>query len=51
MASRKVAHKVRGMVDDLIVLESPEHFQAVAQVYRNWHDVTDTEALAALKGN
>ena len=34
------------IVDDLIVLESPLNFYAVAQVYENWYDVSDEEVLA-----
>ena len=33
------------IVDDLIVLESPPYFYAVAQVYENWYDVSDEEVL------
>ncbi len=35
--------------DEVVVLERPEVFQAVAQVYRDWYDVRDTEVLEILK--
>ncbi len=37
-------------VDELVVLESPASFRAVAQVYENWYDVPDDEVLAILYG-
>jgi len=45
VAGREVANEVAGIVDELVVLEVPPFFQAVAQVYRNWYDVGDEEAL------
>ena len=35
-------------VDELIVLESPINFYAVAQVYEHWYDVSDAEVLALM---
>jgi putative phosphoribosyl transferase len=35
--------------DEVIALETPAHFRAVAQVYRNWRDVSDGEVLEILK--
>jgi predicted phosphoribosyltransferase len=29
--------------DDVVILEQPPDFQAVAQVYLNWYDVSDRE--------
>ncbi len=37
------------LADDLVVLESPPNFHAVAQVYRNWYDVSDEEVLAIME--
>ncbi len=45
VAGREVADEIAGMVDELVVLEVPPFFQAVAQVYRNWYDVGDEEVL------
>jgi putative phosphoribosyl transferase len=36
------------MVDEAIVLEKPWNFRAVAQVYQNWYDVSDEEAIKIL---
>jgi putative phosphoribosyl transferase len=33
------------IVDEIVVLESPANFHAVAQVYENWYDVSDEEVL------
>jgi len=46
--SRTVDH-IRTKADDLVVLESPAFFQAVAQVYEHWTDVTDEEVLELLE--
>lgn len=45
VAGREVADEIAGIVDELVVLEVPPFFQAVAQVYRNWYDVGDEEVL------
>ena len=45
VAGREVASDIAGIVDELVVLEVPPFFQAVAQVYRNWYDVGDEEVL------
>jgi putative phosphoribosyl transferase len=36
-------------VDDLVVLETPRHFRAVAQVYENWYDVPDDEVTGIMQ--
>ncbi|MFT7878993.1 MAG: phosphoribosyltransferase [Sulfurimonas sp.] len=36
------------IVDELIVLESPAFFRAVAQVYEHWYDVSDKEVLGLM---
>ena len=45
VASRQAIQKFSQMADDVIVLESPVNFYAVAQVYENWYDVSDEEVL------
>jgi putative phosphoribosyl transferase len=45
VAGREVANEIAGIVDELVVLEVPPFFRAVAQVYRNWYDVGDEEVL------
>lgn len=37
-----------GEADEVIALEIPSYFRAVAQVYRRWRDVSDAEALDLL---
>lgn len=49
VAGRKVAEEVSRMIDELVVLEIPVHFMAVAQVYLNWYDVSDDEVLEILE--
>jgi len=39
---------VKGEVDEVIILEEPAVFRAVAQVYENWYDVDDDEARRLL---
>lgn len=35
--------------DEVVVLESPPGFRAVADAYTEWHDVTDNEAIQTLR--
>lgn len=37
------------IVDDVVVLEKPPFFQAVAQVYANWYDVCDEEVMRIIQ--
>ncbi len=46
VAGREAIEKFSKMADEVIVLESPANFYAVAQVYENWYDVSDEEVLA-----
>lgn len=39
------AKEISGLVDELLVLETPANFFAVAQAYEKWHDVTDQEVV------
>jgi predicted phosphoribosyltransferase len=36
-------------VDEVVILERPRFFQAVAQVYYNWYDVPDKEVIEMMK--
>lgn len=36
-------------VDELVILERPRFFQAVAQVYYHWYDVPDREVIDIMK--
>lgn len=49
VAGREVAEDIGNIVDEIVVLEKPDNFMAVAQVYRNWYDVSDQEVLGILK--
>ena len=49
VANEEVASDLEKMVDDLVVLEKPALFRAVAQVYENWYDVTDGEVISILQ--
>ncbi len=45
VAGPDVAESLTKIVDETVILEKPAFFQAVAQVYRNWYDVPDSEVL------
>jgi len=49
VASRQAIQKFSQIADEVVVLESPVNFYAVAQVYENWYDVSDEEVLDFLK--
>jgi putative phosphoribosyl transferase len=49
VAGERVARQIVALVDELIILEMPSYFRAVAQVYRNWYDVSDQEVLQILR--
>jgi putative phosphoribosyl transferase len=45
VAGERAIREIRPLVDEMIVLESPPFFRAVAQVYERWYDVSDREVL------
>lgn len=53
VASREIAEEMGrqrdGQADRVVVLERPEFFRAVAQVYERWYDVPDSEVLAIME--
>jgi putative phosphoribosyl transferase len=49
VAGERVARQLVALVDELIILERPAFFRAVAQVYRNWYDVSDREVLQIIQ--
>ncbi len=49
VASKRSIEYFSKLVDEVVVLESPLNFYAVAQVYLNWYDVSDEEVLELLK--
>jgi predicted phosphoribosyltransferase len=48
VCSPRVLSHIEERTDGTVVLESPDNFRAVAQVYRNWYDVTDEEVIEIL---
>lgn len=49
VAGPRVYHEMESIADDLVVLETPHNFRAVAEVYENWYDVTDNEVIAVMR--
>ncbi|TNF48414.1 phosphoribosyltransferase [bacterium] len=45
VTGEETARELETIADDVIVLEMPHNFRAVAQVYENWYDVPDEEVL------
>ena len=45
VAGQDTLEDIKSLVDEIIVLEVPYYFKAVAQIYLNWHDVTDQEVI------
>ena len=45
----EIAKKLVEISDDVVILEQPDIYRAVAQVYRQWHDVSDEEAVKLIK--
>ncbi|MBN1697633.1 MAG: hypothetical protein JW881_08980 [Spirochaetales bacterium] len=50
VAGQSARRLFEDQADDLVILEEPAFFQAVAQVYRHWRDLTDEEVLRILEG-
>jgi putative phosphoribosyl transferase len=49
VAGREVAEEIGNKVDELVVLEIPRYFRAVAEAYTKWYDITDEEVLDLLR--
>lgn len=53
VASREVTETIGserdGLADEVVVLEQPRFFRAVAQVYERWYDVPDSEVTAIME--
>ncbi|MEJ2054002.1 MAG: phosphoribosyltransferase family protein [Calditrichaceae bacterium] len=49
VTDKRVRNEIAALVDEIIVLETPPVFRAVAQVYENWYDVSDREVLNILR--
>ncbi len=48
VASPSTAEELKEIADDIVVVEKPPMFRAVAQVYQHWYDVPDAEVLDLL---
>jgi putative phosphoribosyl transferase len=49
VAGREIASQLEKIVDDVVILEKPASFRAVAQAYENWYDVSDEEVMNILR--
>jgi putative phosphoribosyl transferase len=49
VTGERTAAEMARLADEVVVLEKPPLFRAVAQVYRNWYDVSDQEVLEILE--
>ncbi len=49
VASERALLEIERKVDELVVLETPPYFRAVAQVYERWYDVPDSEVVAIMQ--
>ena len=49
VAGREILKIIKSMADEVVCLEVPSFFQAVAQVYENWHDLNDREVIEIMK--
>jgi putative phosphoribosyl transferase len=49
VAGDRAIREIRPLVDEMVVLESPWDFRAVAQVYERWYDVSDGEVLSLIQ--
>lgn len=49
VSSREMAKKLQSLVDDSIILEIPYDYHAVSQVYEEFHNLRDEEAMQFLK--
>ncbi|MFW6135855.1 MAG: hypothetical protein ACOC7N_03440 [Chloroflexota bacterium] len=49
-AGEQLARRLEAYRDrDVVVLEQPQYFRAVAQVYERWYDVPDTEVAGIME--
>ncbi|WP_269851454.1 phosphoribosyltransferase family protein [Methanosarcina horonobensis] len=49
VTGRETADAIAKEADEVVVLEIPVYFRAVAQAYENWYDVSDEEVLDLLR--
>jgi predicted phosphoribosyltransferase len=46
---RETARDLETMADEVVILEIPRFFQAVAQVYQYWTDLSDEDVIRIIK--
>ncbi len=49
VSGTRMEEELASSVDEVVILEKPVFFSAVAQAYENWHDVSDAEAVSILQ--
>jgi predicted phosphoribosyltransferase len=49
VSGERMAVEIEERVDEIVVLEQPRFFRAVAQVYENWYDVSDREVIEIIE--
>jgi len=49
VAGTEVAKDFESLADELVVLDRPPRFRAIAHAYRNWYDVPDWEVVAIME--
>lgn len=49
VTGERTAKAIAKLVDEIVIIEKPRFFQAVAQVYENWRDVPDQEVVSILE--
>lgn len=49
IAGPSIVKRFMEIVDDIVVLEQPPLFRAVAEAYQNWYDVEDDEVISILR--
>ncbi len=49
VASQSIAEELAEVADEIVILEKPPFFRAVAEVYSNWYDVPDDEVIGFIQ--
>lgn len=49
VTGERVAREMERIADEVVILEVPPFFHAVANAYRNWYDVSDREAIEIME--
>lgn len=49
VSGRETAQVMEAIAEEVVILETPPFFRAVAQVYQDWYDVSDSEVITLLE--